>query len=156
MSKKNDNEKLIFKVAKGSLVPGDAYSVEAMRKIGLKIGDEVLITVYKPRSIGFNKFAHKLGGMIAANIEAYHGIGWHDTLKKIQIEAEIFCETTVADINGIKMKFVRAESLSFENMDEIEFNSFVRQVCEYVVKKYWHDLEHWQVEEMAANFVDPA
>lgn len=156
MSKKNDKEKLIFKVAKGSLVPADAYSVEAMRKMGMKIGDSVVVTVTKPRTLEYHKFAHKLGQLIVANINKFNGMSAHDALKKVQIDGEIACKETVADINGIKMKFVQAKSLSFDSMDEIEFKSVMQKFCEHISETYWPDMEPWQIEEMAANFVEPA
>jgi hypothetical protein len=45
------------------------------------------------------------------------------------------------------------KSLSFENMDEGEFNETARSMCRFISEKYWPALTPEQVQTMAESFI---
>lgn len=40
-------------------------------------------------------------------------------------------------------------SLSYDNMDEVEFKQVIRSICRYMAKTYWPTMSAEQIEEMA-------
>lgn len=140
----------LLEVSRGCFKPADGYTERLLREKGYSIGDKVLATLKKPRNPGFHRFAHRMGDLIAQNIEAFHGLDAHETLKRIQIEANIACQEipVVIPVMG-EIRYRVPESLSFENMDETEFRAVIRQMATYIAKTYWPDCEPEEIERMA-------
>ncbi|SDY38179.1 hypothetical protein [Nitrosomonas sp. Nm58] len=154
--KKPSKEKLMFKVTKGALVPADSYTSERLRVRRYRIGDLVAVIISKIRSPGFNRLAHRIGQLVVANIDDFHGMDAHDALKKIQLEGNIACDEMMVDFGEGEVKYRIPRSLSFESMEEGEFRQVAVKFCEYIANRYWPDLDPEQIEHMAQSFVEAA
>jgi len=150
-------EKLMMRVAKGSIVPADAYTAGLLRNRGYKIGEIVAATITKPRNPGFHRLAHQIGALVAANVDQFDGMQAHQVLKRLQIEGRIGCEEIGIMVPGYGylMQFIPL-SLGFESMGEEEFHDVVRQFCTYIAKTYWPSCTPEEIEDMAQAFVGEA
>lgn len=145
----------MMKVSKGALIPADGYTTTMLRDRKYATGDIVSITISKCRNPGFHRLVHRIGGLCAANIEAFSGMKAHQVLKRLQIEADIGCEHIMLKIPGLGAVEQRIpQSLSFDAMDEGEFRLIARAFCEHIAQQYWPDLSAEQVESMAKSFVE--
>ena len=98
---------------------------------------------------------HRIGQLVVANIDAFQGMDAHTALKRIQLEGNIACEQlalTMPNVGVVMAKVPR--SLSFESMDEGEYQDVARSMCRYVAERYWPDLSAEQIERMAECFVE--
>lgn len=152
--KKRKLESLMMRVVKGGFTPADAYTAGRLRERKYKIGDIVAIDARKPRNPGFHRLAHQIGAMVAANIEEFSGMGAHEVLKRLQLEARIGCDEIGYKLPGFGFvtQFI-PRSLSFASMSEEEFRPIVRAFCEHIAREYWQNLSPEKVEEMAECFV---
>lgn len=147
-------EKIFLRVVKGALVPADDYAMNKIRSRGFKVGDVLQADLVKLRNPAFNRLVHRIGGLAAANIEAFAGMDAHESLKRIQLEGNIACTQQVVDMPGIGRCMVTIpKSLSFDNMDEGEFHETARAMCRFIAEKYWPSLTPEQIEQMAESFV---
>jgi hypothetical protein len=147
-------EKLMMRVAKGCIQPADNYTAERLRARGYRVGDIVAAVLTKPRSPGFHRLAHQLGGMVAANIDAFHGLQAHSVLKRIQMEARIGCDEISHRLKGYgDIVTVFPRSLSFESMDDGEFHEIMTGFCRHIAAEYWPSLTPERIEEMAEIWV---
>jgi hypothetical protein len=147
-------EKLFLRVQKGMLVPADDYAMNKLRARGFKVGDVLQADLVKLRNPKFNRLVHRIGCLVAANIDDFTGMDAHDALKKIQLDGNIACTQQIVDYPGIgKCKVTVAKSLSFDQMDEGEFHEVARAMCRHIAETYWHDLTPEAVEQMAESFV---
>ena len=154
-AKRRKRERIALRVEKGALRPADGYSASRLRAKNYRIGDLVFADLTKPRTYGRHKHAHKIGGLVAANIEGFEGMDHHSVLKRLQFESGIGCEYFGAKMPGFG--FVEARiplSLSFDSMDEEEFRKVVGGLCRHIADQYWPDMTPDQVEEMAINMPD--
>ena len=85
-------ERLLLTVVKGALAPGDGYTAKRLRERGYKVGDILLADLRKPRQPGFHRLAHRLGMLVADNIDEFAGLDGHAVLKRLQIEANVECD----------------------------------------------------------------
>lgn len=144
----------MMRVIQGGLAPADAYTNAMLRERKYSTGDIVAITINKCRHPGFHRLAHRIGGLCAANIDAFSGMDAHQVLKRLQIEADIGCEHIMLKIPGLGAVEQRIpQSLSFDSMDEGEFREIVRAFCRHISMHYWPSLEAEQIEEMAQSFI---
>lgn len=155
MNTKRRRERIMMRVVKGGLSPADDYSTEALRARKYKVGDIVSVEVSKPRNPGFHRLAHRIGSLCAANIDAFTGMGAHNVLKRIQLEARIGCDEVGYKLPGYGYvtQFV-PRSLSFESMNEDEFRPIVKAFCDHISSEYWPSLTPEKIEEMAESFVE--
>lgn len=147
-------QRVALRVEKGALVLADSAAVRYFRESGIKVGETIFVEITKPRNPEFNGLAHKLGTVIAENVEAFDGMKGHDVLKKIQRDARIECDITEAEIAGMRVEFINPRSLSYESLDQVRFYDFVKQVCHYVSKKYWPSVSPSRIARMADFMVD--
>lgn len=158
--KRRAPEKLLLRVERGSLVPADGYTQKRLRERGYRIGDTVLAELKKPRSPGFHRLAHRLGQLVAENIEDFAGMDGHSVLKALQIEANVACDTVPAwlEIMGQRLRVNQRipRSLSWASMDEGEFRETIRALSNYVAETYWPDLTAEQIERLAEAMPEAA
>ena len=148
-------QRFMMRVIKGGLAPADGYTKAVLRDRKYAMGDVVSITISKCRNPGFHRLVHRIGGMCAANIDAFSGMDAHQVLKRLQIEADIGCEHIMLKIPGLGAVEQRIpQSLSFDSMDEGEFKGIARAFCRHIADQYWPDMTAEQVEQMAESFVD--
>lgn len=148
--------KTLWRVGKGMLVPHDAYTTSQLRTKGYHIGDVLSAELRKPRNPGFHGLAHRLGELIAANLDAFEGVEAHQVLKRLQIEANVGCDEIALNFPGVGPCTYRVpRSLSFESMDQGEFKEVITRMCQYVSKQYWGGLSADKIEAMADAWVSP-
>lgn len=150
-------ERLLMRVAKGALAPADGYTESRLRARGFKLGDEVLVQITKARSPGFHRLVHQFGVMLVDNLDAFTGMDPHAALKRLQIEANVGCDEVALNFPGIGPCTYRVpRSLSYESMDQGEFELAFRAFTRYIAKTYWPSLTPEQIERMAGFMQDAA
>jgi hypothetical protein len=154
MSKRKSNA-LMMRVVRGGIEPADEYTRLKLRERGYKVGDLVSAEIRKLRNPGFHRLAHNIGTVCANNIDEFHGIDAHTVLKKLQASGKIACDEDVFEIPGFGyFTKITPQSLSFESMEEGEFQIVVRQFCNHIAERYWPSMTPEAIEEMAGSFVD--
>ncbi len=152
-STKRRKPRYALRVIKGGYAPADCSSASALR-VSHRVGDLVFAEFTKPRNPGFHRLAHQLGSLLAENIDAFAGVGSHDVLKRLQIEANVGCDEIGLNFPGIGPCSYRIpRSMSFESMDEAEFKEVIRAMCSYVSAKYWPTVSAERIEAMADAWV---
>ena len=148
-------EPVYLRVIQGGLVPADSYAQTQLRNKKFKIGDVVRCDVRKLRNQKFNRLVHRIGQLVAANIEAFSGLDAHTCIKRLQIEGRIACDEIGIMVQGYGMviQFI-PRSMSFESMDEAEYHDCAKRICRLIAERYWPNLEPLQIEEMAGAMVD--
>lgn len=142
-----------LRVIKGGYAPADSSTASVLRQ-GHRVGDLVFAEFSKPRNPGFHRLAHQLGGLLAENLDAFADTGWHQVLKRLQIEGDIACEHIALNFPGVGPVIYRqARSLSYESMDEAEFHEVIAAMCSYVAKTYWPACDPDQIAKMAELWV---
>ncbi|MDO6385595.1 hypothetical protein [Uliginosibacterium sp. 31-12] len=130
-------------------------ATEQLRARSLKPGQIIQAEVFKLRSQGFNRLAHRIGGLVAENVEAFAGMDSHKALKRLQIESGVACDEVGISVPGFGMCIQKLpRSFGFESMDEAEYRESVKGICRYVASRYWPSVSPEQVEEMAESWVD--
>lgn len=148
-------EKIHLRIVKGGLVPADQYAESLLRNKHFKVGDVVGAEIRKLRNVKFNRLVHRIGQLVAANIEEFTGIDPHRVIKRLQIEGRIACDEIGVLVPGFGMviQFI-PRSMSFESMDEAEYHDCAKQICRLIAARYWKDLEPEQIESMAEAMID--
>lgn len=143
-------EKLPFIVAKGCLEPANGYTLRRLRERGYRLGDQLMAVLTKPRNPGHHRAAHALGTLIIKNIEGFENLNEHDCLKRLQWESGCGCDEIGAMIPNVGMTQIKIpRSLSYENMDQGEFEETIKGICRYIAKQYWPSQTPEQIEEMS-------
>lgn len=155
MSKKPETFMLV--VTKGALVPADRFTQERLRAKSYHNGDLLTATLRKARSPGFHRLAHAFGKLCADNIEDFKNLPAHSVLKRVQFEADIACERMqmyIKPLGLVEVKFPK--SLSFESMDEGEFQETFKAMCNHIAETYWQGCTAEQIEQMAQAMPEAA
>lgn len=148
-------QKIFLRVIKGALVAADDAATDALRSRGFKRGDILLADLTKLRNPKFNRLVHRIGQLVVANVASFDGLDGHGALKRIQLEGNIACDEQMVDYPSLGQCLVRVpRSLSFDAMDEGEFNEVARAMCRHIAAKYWQDMTAEQIEEMANTMID--
>ena len=147
-------EKIYLRVNDRGFLPADNYAANQIKARGLKPGDVIKADITKLRNPKFNRLVHRIGQLVVANIEAFHGLDAHTAVKRLQIEGKVACDEIGIMVQGYGMviQFI-PRSLSFEAMDEAEFNEAARGICRTIAERYWTTLSAEAIEEMAESFV---
>ena len=148
-------EPVYLRVIQGGLVPADSYAQTQLRNKKFKIGDVVRCDVRKLRNQKFNRLVHRIGQLVAANIEEFSGLDAHTCIKRLQIEGRIACDEIGIMVQGYGMviQFI-PRSMSFDSMDEAEYHDCAKRICRLIAERYWQGLDPEQIEEMAGVMVD--
>ncbi|NIT58409.1 MAG: hypothetical protein GWN00_19935 [Aliifodinibius sp.] len=154
MKVKNRPEKFALRVIRGGYAPADEYTAARLRDKGHRINDIVFAQMSKPRNPKFHNLAHKFGELVSENIDSFMSMDAHKVLKRLQIEANIGCEEVAANIAGHGMIILKIpRSLSFESMEEGEFQEVMRGMCRHVAEFYWPMLSEDEIAEMAGVMI---
>lgn len=139
-----------LRIIKGGFEPAYEYTKEEMRKLGFSVGDLVFAKITKPRNPRFNRLVHAFGKLLTENIESFKFLDSHESLKKIQIEANIACDEILIDLPGFGQVVHRVpKSLSYASMSEDKFRDVFSKFCAYVAERYWPECTPEQIESMA-------
>ena len=98
--KAHKHEPVYLRVIQGGLVPADSYAQTQLRNKKFKIGDVVRCDVRRLRNQKFNRLVHRIGQLVAANIEAFSGLDAHTCIKRLQIEGRIACDEIGIMVQG--------------------------------------------------------
>lgn len=150
-------EKIYLRVAKGALVPADQYAASVLRERGYAMNDLLSAEITKPRNPRFNRLVHQLGQLVVANIDAFAGLDAHKAIKRLQIEGKVACDEIgiLAPGYGMLVQFI-PRSLSFESMDEGEYNQAARGISRTIAERYWPDATPEAIEQMAMCMIQEA
>jgi len=140
--------RIALRVQRGALVPADEHASKALRDRDYSVGDVVFAEIRKPRNPKYHRLAHALGKMVADNVDDFDGMPAHRVLKRLQIESGAGCDEIAYRIAGQMVVQRLPKSLSFESMDQDDFEGFYRQICHHVGKTYFDGLDAEQVAEM--------
>lgn len=150
--------KILMRVGKGKLVPADGLSEDQLRNKGYRIGDLVNAEITKARSPEYNRLAHAFGTLVADNIDDFTGMGQHQVLKRLQLEADVECDVIRARVPGFGIAdFKQARSLSFGSMDQARFETLIKALARHVAVEYWRsEVDAEDVIEMANEIIGAA
>ena len=140
----------------GYLYPADNYAASQLRSRSYKTGDVVSVNITKLRSPGFNRLAHKIAQLVIASIDNFQGMDAHKALKRLQLEANAACEEIMINDAGREVLVKIPRSLSFESLDEGEFNEAIKKICNHIVDCYWPTETPEAIERMAMQYLEAA
>lgn len=156
MSSRSKKEKIFFRVVKGALVPADPYQATKLRERGYRMNDLLAADLVKPRNPKFNNLVHRLGQLVVANIDAFAGMDAHKAIKRLQIEGKVACDEIGIQTDFGQMLYIVPRSLSFESMDEGEYQQAARGISRTIAERYWHGLTPEAIERMAECMIQEA
>lgn len=144
----------------GALVPAHHSDASEMRARKMHTGDVLRIDPKKRRNPKFFRLAHALARHVAENVDGFEtevaAEDWHKALKRLQRESGIGCEEQQIEIPGVGTLVAKvAQSLSFDSMDEGDFNRVFRGLAEHVCRTYWPHLTAEAIEEQARMIAGP-
>lgn len=144
----------------GAFIPAHHSDASEMRARKLSRGTILRADFKKRRNAQFFRLAHALARHVAENNDGFEiecaAEDWHKVLKRLQRESGVACEEQDVDVPGIGKLVVRvAESLSFDTMDETEFDRVFRGLAEHVCRKYWPQSTPEAIEEQARMIAGP-
>lgn len=150
-------EKVYLRVSKGALVPADPYAASILRERGYHMNDLLAADLIKPRNPKFNRLVHQLGQLVVANIEAFSGLDAHTAIKRLQIEGKVACDEigVLVPNYGMVIQFI-PRSLSYQSMDEGEYQQAARGISRTIAERYWTDATPEAIEQMASCMIQEA
>lgn len=147
-------EKIYFRVTEIGLIPADRFAAGQWSSRNYRVGDILKVDATKLRNPKFNRLVHRIGQLVVANIDAFTGLDAHTAVKRLQIEGKVACDEIGIMVPGYGMIIqLIPRSLSFESMDEAEFNEAARGICRTIAERYWPTLSPEAIESMAESFV---
>ena len=150
-------EKIYFRVSKGALIPADPYAASILRDRGYQMHDLLAADLTKPRNPRFNRLVHQLGQLVVANIEAFSGLDAHTAIKRLQIEGRVACEEIGVMVQGYGMVIqLIPRSLSYQSMDEGEYQQAARGISRTIAERYWPYATPEAIEQMASCMIQEA
>ena len=150
MSTKRRPERLAFRVTPAGLEIADTFSAARFKTKGLHAGDLVFAEIRKPRNPGYHRLAHALGQIVADNLDEFADMDAHGVLKRVQLEADIACDQMAINFPGLgPCSYRLPRSLSFESLDQTQFEAVYGAMCRHIAERYWPSLTSERVAEMA-------
>lgn len=133
----------------GSFVPADLASRRLCKDRGMTVGSEFISYLYEPRDKAQWRVAHQVGTFLTQHVEAFHGLSSHDALKKVQKDGRIALLEEQIDLGtlGVVTRSV-PESLAFGFIDNTRWTEIWRQMCTYIRKTYFGEIDADAVEAM--------
>lgn len=168
-----------MRLLKGAMVPADLAAVAQFRRRKILVGDVVLVDIHKLRNPRFHRLVHQLGAMCVEQIDDFRNVDAHGAIKKIQLEADIQCETMMVRADGLWQRITEwmvaaigeavrpglvliggliagreipvrvPQSIAFDEMSEDDFHALYRAMCRHISETYWPDLPEDQIAAMA-------
>lgn len=136
-----------------ALVPSYALDRRALNDRGLRLGDQVLTDVFKDRNPRFWRKFHALSTFLAENVDDLSGMKSHDALKKVQLDARVYCELQDFVLeDGTVLRHWTTKSLNFDDTDETAAEEIWQQLCDYVAGQYFPDWDAEQVKLAASHW----
>lgn len=172
---------MYMRATENGFIPADATAERQFREKKFSVGNVFAILASKLRNGKFNRKVHRIGKLCVIHIDEFRHMDAHSVIKRIQIEGNIYCDEmaikpSVAGISipkqiismlepilnafGLKLTkdgllIVRyPQSLSYESMDQAEYEDAAKKICRYLSENYWNGLEEWRIEELAESAVE--
>ena len=148
--------KALMRVIKGGFAPASQAANDMLQSLSLKVGDDVMVDVKKPRNPQFFRLAHALGQMVIDNVEGFENCtNYHDALKRLQREAKIECDISTVELGkNAVAEIVTPRSMSFESMGEDRFREVYQGMCNHVAQNYWPEMTPEKIEQMAEVMIN--
>lgn len=170
---------IAMRVQKGAIVPADLMAQAALRRKKVKVGDVVLIDMHLLRNPRFHRLVHRLGQLCVDQIDDFRNVDAHGAIKKIQLEADIHCQTMVVRADGLWQRITEwmvasvgelvrpglvligglvagkdipvriPDSIAFDEMSESDFQDLWVRMCRHISETYWPELSEGQIAAMA-------
>ena len=120
--------KILVKKTLSGLIPVSKTEYDKLQECRLKIGETYQIDIKKPRNVKFHRKFFVLINLCFENQENYNNIDHlrHDLIVEAGFYEKVF------DLNGIET--LRARSMSFAKMDDIEFKELYNRVADVVCR----------------------
>lgn len=155
-------ERIRFRVARagtlppdtGVMVPADGLAAGRLRSRKYHTGSIVFAELRKPRNPGFHALAHAFGQLLADNIEPFNDLDAHTVLKRLQVESGAGCEKIAAKIGSQIVPVNVPISISFESMDQGEFDEVFAQLVDHVRREYWPTETNQAIKDMAEEMLN--
>lgn len=135
----------------GVLRPMHAWDQDMMRDRGYAVGTNLGAVLTQERNPKFNRLAHVIGRFVAENMKTFEGMKAHAVLKQLQREANVGCDVVLIDMPEVSadpIEVRQARSLSFDDMDEAEFQEVVSGIVRYACEKYFPEMTPEAFEEL--------
>lgn len=146
---KRRREPVYLRVVKGALVPASGRDADLLRARGYRIGDQVRAELAKPRNPRHHRLVMALLQLVLDNQDGLQTIDQLLTVIKIKMgRAQPFVDTATGRTYWVP------ESISFDAMDQGEFEIFYRDLCALIARDYLPGMKPEQVEQ-AAEMMDP-
>lgn len=133
-----------------------------LKKRRFRPDGRVRCEIKNPRNPGFHRLVHAFGWLLIENVEGFqkHGDDAHAAVKQVQAESGAECdqEALVIDLGSLgKHEVMRniPRSLSFDEMDEDQFQAAVKIMVDYVAEHYWPGLTQDQVAAFESMLEQP-
>lgn len=137
-------------VGKGNFVPADEETKLRLRSYGFAIGEIVNAKITKPRNPRFHNMVHRLGRLCVENLDGFEQLNAHKAIKRLQYESGAGCDEMYAQVPDVGEAIIRIpKSLSFSEMDDVEFHELYQAIARHLATVYWPTLDSKQVERMA-------
>lgn len=135
-----------------------------MKERGWRRGDQARAEFKKSRNVKFHRLAHALGHLLVDNVDGFESQNAHDAIKRVQLEADVCCDTVEMDATPVISALLDAaeavlgagarkvlaavlpqirtipvrvaRSLAFDEMEEDEFAEFFKGICDYIDQHY--------------------
>lgn len=128
----------------GILIPDCEETEKAMQKV--KNGESILIEYKKSRNIGFHKRAFALLNLVLQNQDKYKNI--NDLLVEFKLKAGHY-EEHITMKKGI---IYIPKSISFSEMDELEFNEIYSKFIDIALRDFV-SMSRAELEAQIINFM---
>jgi hypothetical protein len=147
---KRRREPIYLRVVKGGFEPSSDYYAKMLRTKGLKVGDLVRAELTKPRNPRHHALVMSLLHRVLQNQDGLLTIDQLLTVLKIKLGR---CAPYIDAASG-KTYFV-VESIAFDAMDQGEFETFWKDLCNVIARDYFPGMAPDLVGEMASMMAEP-
>jgi hypothetical protein len=138
-------------------VAATKWDARAMKERKYHAGTEVRAEFKRRRNVKFHRLAHAIGALVVEQVEDFSGLSAHDALKRLQRECGACCDeiTMTLDLGALGKHVVpvkQPRSISFEELDEAEFQDLVAAMYKHLSATYWQSMTPEAVEEMVLMY----
>lgn len=177
--------KVLLTIGEGNFEVADEQARAQCRQARLSRGETVEADITRVRNPRQHRAAHRFGQLCCENIPQFAHLDAHSTLKRIQGESGVGCETVTvtADqllealgrrlhqafgaegdqlmdtlapmLEGLVVEANKPKSLSFQSMDDTEFRQVFSQLATYLSHTYWRELSPERIADMVGIAPEP-
>ncbi|EIY2513865.1 TPA: hypothetical protein ACRMDF_002743 [Pseudomonas aeruginosa] len=132
-----------------ALVADSGIDKFLLKERGYRAGAKVRAELKQPRDVRKHRLVHRLGQLVARNVDGFQGMDAHSVIKKLQGDAGVCCSSEYFDLGGLgRVSRLVPESLAFDEMPEERFLEFWRGICQHLIEHYWTGMSEEQIGDM--------